>query len=368
MKRTGNRLASLLLLTLAMGGCGRDGEKAVSATRPTVGGVTLETPGMATVPEQYVAVGTVRAVMTAQVAARLAGTVTRVTVREGDRVASGILLVAIEAAEQAAGAAAAQAGTAEALKGLEEARARQRLAETSFARFSRLFEERAATRQELDSRQADLDVATQGVARAEARLQQAREGARAAEAVAGYARVKAPIAGVVTTRSVEPGVTVFPGTPLVSIEGQEGFRLEASVPEGLLAGIRVGQAVPVAVDGGRAAASGRVAEIVPAVDPATRTALVKVDLAGSGLKGGMFGRATFPVASRPGLMVPRQALVARGALTSVWVVDTNRIARLRLIKPGRELGDRVEVLAGLSAGETIVVSGVEKVTDGARIE
>jgi multidrug efflux pump subunit AcrA (membrane-fusion protein) len=67
-------------------------------------------------------------------------------------------------------------------------------------------------------------------------------------------------------------------------------------------------------------------------------------------------------------MVPRQAVFERGALTAVWVVDAGKVARMRLVKPGRMLGDKVEILSGLSAGEKVVVGGVEKVSDGANVE
>jgi multidrug efflux system membrane fusion protein len=107
---------------------------------------------------------------------------------------------------------------------------------------------------------------------------------------------------------------------------------------------------------------------VPAADPLTRTVTVKVDLAGKGLKSGQFGRASLPMATRKGLLVPRSAIVEQGSLTSVWVVGNDRIVRLRLVKPGREQGATTEILSGLTAGESIVVSGIEKVADGARIQ
>jgi RND family efflux transporter MFP subunit len=123
----------------------------------------------------------------------------------------------------------------------------------------------------------------------------------------------------------------------------------------------------VAVDGAGIAATGTVAEVVPAADPASRTFTAKVDLSGKGLKSGMFGRVTLPGGERKGILVPRGAIVERGALTSVWVVDPQNTVRMRLVKAGAPLGDRIEVMAGLAGGERIVTGGAEKVAEGATI-
>ena len=97
------------------------------------------------------------------------------------------------------------------------------------------------------------------------------------------------------------------------------------------------------------------------VDPVTRTFTIKVDITGSDLRSGMYGRASFPVGRKDGLYVPKRALVERGALTSLWVAGKDNIARMRLVKTGKTVGDKVEVLAGLTGGERIVTGGVEKV-------
>lgn len=353
---------------LALAGCGGGKEGAADKDKPmVVTGVTAEKVVPAPIPEGMEAVGTVKARNAAVIAARLPGTVTGVFAAEGERVGKGKVLVTLEATESTAQAAAASASADEALRGLEEARARKRLADATFERYHNLFRDEAVTRQELDNRRADRDVAEQGVARAEARVAAAREGARAAGAVAGYTRITAPLAGIVTAKQVERGMTVFPGMPLLTVEEEGNYRLEVAVPESMVARIRVGDTVRVAVDGAGVAASGRIAEVVPAADPASRTFTAKVDIAGKGLKSGMFGRVFLATGERKGILVPRGAVVERGALTSVWVVDGRNIARMRLVKPGMVQGDRIEVLAGLADGERVVTGGVEKVVEGAEV-
>ena len=222
------------------------------------------------------------------------------------------------------------------------------------------------TRQEFEQHQMEQEVAAQGVARAEARLSQNRAGARAAGTIAGYGKVLAPISGVVVAKPVEAGQTVFPGTPLVTVEGEGGFRLEVAAGEGLLGKVRQGDQVGIAVEG--APATGRVSEIVPLVDPGSRTFTVKVDIPAKGARSGDFGKAYFRTGARQGIAVPAAAVVERGSLTSVWAVSPEGIARLRLVRLGKTLGERVEVVSGLRAGDRIVTAGAEKVSDGAKVE
>jgi RND family efflux transporter MFP subunit len=358
---------TLLLLFLLAGCGGRDDEKKASPATP-VTGVTLQAAESTAIPEELEVLGTVRARNGAAIAARIPGTVTSIMVKAGDRVSRGQLLLELEASESTAAAAAAAAAVTEARQGLEEARSRRELARTTFGRYERLFQEQAVTRQEFDERRTEQAVAEQGVQRAEARLARAMEDARGAESVAGHRRIVSPLAGVVTSRPAEMGMTVFPGTPLVTVEEGGEYRLEVNAPESLLRKVKVGDRVRVALEGAAAAATGRVVEVSPAVDPASRTFPVKIALAAAGITSGGYGRAWFPVGSRSGIRVPAAAVFERGALTAVWVVGPDRIARMRLVKPGRTDGDRIEILSGLSAEEQVVTAGGEKVTDGAKIQ
>jgi RND family efflux transporter MFP subunit len=319
-----------------------------------VTGLTLERIASISIPEQFEVSGTVKAKNSAQLSARISGTVSGIQAKEGDRVRRGVLLLTLDALESTAGAT----GAAHAV---EEALARKKLADVTFERFSKLYEEQAVTRQELDIRRSERDVANQVLARA-------RESARAASAVAGYTRIVAPVNGVVTAKSVDLGATVFPGMPLMTVEEEGRYRLEVAVPESLQGKVAVGASVPVSLDGVPAGAVGTVVEIVPKVDPLSRTFTVKLDISPSGARSGRFGRALLPVGQKRGILAPKASVVERGQLTYIWVVDSRNIARMRLVKPGAVLADRIEILAGLSEGERIVVSGMEKVTDGAKVE
>jgi multidrug efflux pump subunit AcrA (membrane-fusion protein) len=114
--------------------------------------------------------------------------------------------------------------------------------------------------------------------------------------------------------------------------------------------------------------SGRVSEIQPVSDPATRSFSVKLSLpAEAVLTPGLFVRAKRPAPTGTALLVPMSALVYRGQLTGVYVVET-QLLHFRLVKTGAQLGDQVEILSGLSAGETIVSGDVQRARSGARVE
>ena len=146
----------------------------LSSSPRTVTGVSLETLAPAAILERSEAVGTVRAKTIAILSARLAGTVSTIRVSAGDHVRAGQLLATIDAAEINAGAASADAAVEEAKRAVEEATSRKELATVTHERFKRLFDAQAATRQELDTKVAEKEIADKGVARAEARLTQAR--------------------------------------------------------------------------------------------------------------------------------------------------------------------------------------------------
>jgi multidrug efflux system membrane fusion protein len=121
---------------------------------------------------------------------------------------------------------------------------------------------------------------------------------------------------------------------------------------------------------------GRVTEIVPASDPGSRSSTVKIDLfdvkgsSGSqaALRSGLYGKARFSIGRKQILQVPLKAILQRGQLVSVFVVDSSQVLHLRLIKTGKQYGDQLEVLSGLNDGDRIVVEGIERVKEGDRIE
>jgi RND family efflux transporter MFP subunit len=183
-----------------------------------------------------------------------------------------------------------------------------------------------------------------------------------------YATVTAPFPGTVITKSVEAGNMVAPGVPLLTVERDGGYRLEASVDESRLPGLKTGQNVEVSFDAQSRAIQARVSEVAPSVDAASRSYTVKIDLpAAIGWRSGMFGRAIFTLGAQKVVAIPSPALVEQGQVQTVFVAE-NGTARTRLITTGRRSQESVEVLSGLSAGESVVTPVPGGLADGGRLE
>jgi RND family efflux transporter MFP subunit len=239
-----------------------------------------------------------------------------------------------------------------------------------------LYNKKSISNQEFDeasarlkSAQAAHDMARAKRAQLDERLEQVEQEVRAAQVNGSYAQIAAPFAGVVAGKSVEPGNLAIPGAPLLTIEREGTYRFEALVDESRLGAIRLGQAVTVKLAGLGRTLSGEVSEIVPEVDAASRSGTVKIDLpATAGLRSGIFGQALFgSAAKRRTMTVPLAAVTERGQLQSVLVAE-NGTARTRLITLGPKTDNRVEVLSGLTEGETAIVPVPPGLTDGARVE
>ncbi|MCC6445911.1 MAG: efflux RND transporter periplasmic adaptor subunit [Armatimonadetes bacterium] len=204
---------------------------------------------------------------------------------------------------------------------------------------------------------------------ARSRIGQGEAGVAMVSATRSYAAVRAPFSGVVVSRKVDPGDMAAPGAPLLTIESDAALRLESVVPESLMRSIRLGASVPVRIDSlGESRLEGKVAEIVPSADTASRTFIVKVTLPGmTGLRSGLFGRAYYSTGYRKAITVPLQAVRRSYDLPFVFVLDGSGTARMRLVTLGKAHPGRIEVLSGLTPGERVVTSGVEKLEDGMRV-
>ncbi len=374
--------ATLLLSVVVLASCGSEKPQEVRAAATAPQRVQVAAAALQQWPAGYEATGTVRARTTATIASKVMGYVQQVNVQVGDRVRPGQELIVIDARDLEANVARAEAGRAEAQRAIPEAdngvaaaKAQLDLAQATFKRMDELAAKKSISNQEFDeasarlkAAQANYEMARARRAQLDSRLAQADQEVRSATVMRDYARISAPFAGIVTAKSVDPGNLATPGAPLLTIEQEGAYRLEASVDESRIASVKAGQAVEVTLDALDRKLNTRVSEIVPAVDAASRTYIVKIDLpAEAHLRSGMFGRAEFPLGTRPALAIPAAAVVERGQLQSVFVVD-NGEARSRLITAGRRSNGAVEALSGLSAGESVVSPVPPGLQDGARLE
>ena len=376
-----NKLLWLTPFALWLAGCSEPPQEAKSSKAPPVA-VSVVTVAEQPWPSIYEATGTVRARTSAVIAARMLGYVREVKVQAGDHVQAGQLLVTLEARDLDVNASKAQAALEEVRGAVPEAdhavagaKVNLDLAQTTFNRMQELWNKTSISHQEFDESSAKLKAAQSAYEASRARRAQldtqaarVQQDIRAAEVARGYAEITAPFAGVVTAKSVDPGTLATPGAPLLTVEREGAYRLEASVEESRLQAIRVGQPVSVKLDGIDKAIDARVSEIVPAVDAASRSYTVKIDLpAIATLRSGAFGRAAFVLGNRPALAIPAGAITERGQLQSVMVAE-NGVAHVRLITAGQKSKDSLEVLSGLAAGEHVIFPVVPGVSDGAAVE
>lgn len=329
--------AALLLLA----GCGKHGED-TAASGPPGPPVEVQVAAVAVQPlwDEEEVVGNVEAAQRAVLSAKVTGVIDAVKVAPGARVTRGEVLATIDAREIKAR--------------LDSALAAQDQAQKDFARIEKLLKSGSSTRQEFDAATTRLRTADAALVEARTMLQ--------------YTEITAPFDGVVTRKLVEVGDLATPGKPLLEMENSSLLRFECEIPEALVDRVSMGAELPVTIDAAGATLSGKVSEIAPSASAGSRTFLVKLDLpAAEKLRAGQFGRVRVPVRERPALLVAGAAVVRRGQIESVFVVEEGT-ARLRLVKTGRKMDGQVEVISGLSGGESVVVRDAHLLRDGAAVE
>ena len=365
-------------------GCGEIGPGTVEKSSGRTARVEVAVVKPTTHPEIYEAMGTVLAQTTSILSSKLMGTVRSILVEEGQPVKAGQPLVVLDQRQVSAQLQQAEAALSEARKAeqaaasaQESARAAAELAHLNYDRYVLMLREEAVTPQEFDTvaarhrqAQAALTQAGSMVAAARSRVQQARAAVAAASVTHKDAVINAAYDGVMVDKLVEVGDLAAPGTPLVKIERTGNYRVDLELPEGHILSVRIGDTVAVRVPGLiDEPLDGIVATIVPAADTKSRSFLVKVRLPdAANLRSGVFARVAVPIGTGRLILVPTSAVVHEGQLTGIYIVDPDQIARFRLIRTGKSLGNTIEVLSGLQEGARFVVTPPPGFSDGTKVE
>ncbi len=289
------------------------------------------------------AVGTLKAARRTQLSSKVLATIEEVTVRAGDFVERGKVLVRLNSEELQARVKTAQ----EALKAV---RARLDAAETDFQRAQGLYNAKAISKAKYDEAKTQFQVVQADYARARQKLAQR-------QIVQSYAVIKAPKDGRIVDRLAQPGDTARPGNPLLVLYDAASLRLEVPVIEQLALELRVGERLPVSIDALDREFKARIDEIVPQADAPSRSFLVKMALPRrEDLYEGMFGRLRIPGDTREYLCVPEEAVNRIGQLEFTDVVQKDKTLERRYIKTGQPCPSHgVEVLSGPEAGERVVL-------------
>jgi RND family efflux transporter MFP subunit len=355
------RFAALLLLLAASVACGGKGGGEETVEPPEVPTITADVAKVTRRPmvDDLVVRGTITAVPNedVKVSALVAGRVNAVTVAEGDTVRQGQVIAEldrqplIDLRRQAAAA-------------VEQARAQLENGRLNLQRNQQLFERGIAAGKEVE------DARTQ-LAAAQSALEQAQASLSTADRNIERAVVRSPIAGQVVKRMVSVGEQVD-GTsaqPIAQIANTDRVELAANVPSDYLPRVKVGQTATLSTDASEPhAITGSVLAIAPAVDPATNAGLVRIRIPNPerALKIGMFAEAHVTLDRHDALVVPPSALVRTAEATAVYVVSGD-IAQRTEVKTGLEKPDAVEIVSGVTEGQTILVSSVYGLGDKAKL-
>lgn len=269
---------------------------------------------------------TITAERVASIATRTSGTVREVRVDLGDRVAEGDVLVTLDDRDIEARVDAARAAVA--------------FADKTHGRIERLARDGAASRQELDRTTAELEAA--------------RSALREAEAQRAYTVVRAPFAGVVTRRDIDPGDLAGPGVPLLSLIDPGVVKFVADLPSRLAGTVTVGDPVSVVIGDRAGAVEGRITRVVPSLGARGTTFRVEAVADGplESVYAGVYARLRLPGGDVSSPWIPEDAIVERGQLRGVFAVEDG-VLRLRWLRLGETRGGAVEVLAG--AGDELTV-------------
>lgn len=302
--------------------------------------------------------GKIEAVENATLSTRNMGYITQINAKVGDRVNKGQLLIGINNADL-------QAKRAQVNAGITEATAAFQNAEKDYERYKSLFTDNSATQKEMDDINARYQMA-------KARLEGAKQQKNEINAQFAYSNIVAPFSGVVTGKFVEVGDMANPGMPLLNLEVPGKFEVRASIPESEIAFVEQGKEVDVLVKSSGKSLKGIVSEIsTSAINSGGQYAIkIALDETNGEIYSGMYASVQYPTTARTNremILIPLSAIVNRGDLQGIYTPSEQNTAILRWVRLGRTVGDEVEVLSGLSAGESYITSAEGKLFNGARL-
>lgn len=302
--------------------------------------------------------GKIQSVNNADLSTRMMGYVKKASFNVGDKVSKGQVLISINNTDL-------QAQSAQVNANITEANAAFNNAQKDYNRFKNLFADNSASQKEFDDMTARYEMA-------KARLEASKQMKNEINAQFAYTNITAPFSGVVTAKNVEEGDMANPGQALISIEAPGNFEVIAMVPETEISQIKQGTEVDVLVKSIQKSLKGTVAEVSSSAKHTGGQYLVKIalDKTDVSILSGMFATVQFPIEKKVAnemVLIPKEAIVNQGQLSGVYTVSQNSTAILRWLRLGRTFDNQVEVLSGLSADETYIISADGKLYNGVKI-
>lgn len=343
-------------IVLGLSACGGPEEAAHPPDAELAVPARIETVRSASMPRVYRYAGTVQGARRVPLSTKLMGRVTMLNVDEGDRVQKGTVLLRIDSES-----VNAQRRQVEAQ--LREARAHLENAHTNYERFKTLYEQESATKKEFEDIQTRYESAQAQVETLENRLAEIKD-------MMSYATITAPMDGYVVEKQIEEGAMAAPGQPLLVVETLGELKVIAQVPEQDVNRFTVGDTVVVEVGALDRTLRGRIAEVNPSGNYASRQFRVQIVLMqdDAPIKSGMYAQVLLRKGQQTATTVPAAALVQRGQLNGLYTVNEDDRAVLRWVRLGKRYDGRVEVLSGLREGERFIASADGRLQDGQKVK
>jgi RND family efflux transporter MFP subunit len=297
-----------------------------------------------TIPREYRLDGIVEAINRTTVSAQTQGQVQEILYDVNDYVEKDDVLVRLKDTEHRARVTQAAAELKSATANLDRAR-------DEFERVQGLFEKELVS-------DSDMDRATADVKGAQARFESATAGLEQAQEQLEYTQIRAPYSGIVTHRHLEVGETASTGQPAMSGISLEELRVIVDVPQSVIPAVRQGHSARIYLPGGSTVEADKIT-IFPFADLGSNTFKVRIDLPANlkQLFPGMFVKTGFVTGEKQELVIPKEAVVYRSEVTGAYVLSEGRV-QFRLLRLGRDLGDAMVVLAGLTQGEQVALDPI----------
>lgn len=373
--------------------------------------VYVQKPSMTKYPDYFMLSGSIKSHQSSVLSSKIMAQVVDILVEEGSAVKPGQLLIKLDDRESKINIAKHETETfklkaekEELADRLEELKSSIQmlfydqekylseagLAQSTYNRSAKLFEKEVISQQEFDEVKTKLDAANSVVSKSQAEYNLLmaqkkqldsknkqivalleRNKADMANAVVNdsYTEITSALRGFVVDKFVAIGDMASPGKPLITVENNESMYLEVNVDETSAPLFVPGAEILVVIDAyGNTKIKGIVREVVPAADPGTHTFRVKIDLPPhKAIHSGMYARANVPIKSQ-NLFITGTAVVQKGQVKGVYVVDSENIARFRVIKVGQDIDGFAEVISGLSEDDNVIISELNNISDGTKVQ
>ncbi len=338
--------------SLALVGCSSEPDITQQVADAPAIEVMVKPVELGIIPLYSVVPGSVVSDQRAQISSRLVGFIKDLDVKVGQEVKQGTLLFSIDSAD-------IKSAIAKARSGYLQAKASLANAQSEFNRFEQLFKEKSISKQRFDRISLQFSVAKE-------QMRAARIGLNQAQSQLRYANVKAPFDGVIVQKFATAGDLATPNAPVLVLENKAALSIETQVSHNLYATLRIGDVATIVLDGIEQPVLATIYTMVGAADPRTRTHRVKLRLNEDyDISSGTFARISFTKGERQTMMLPKTAILNRSGIRGVFVIE-NDISYFNMVRLGVEIGDKVEIKAGVQLSDMVVIHN-HNLLNGSRV-